>query len=421
MLKKIITIFGIAFAYGMASHLHAGGVILYEISSADTRMASAGWAARAEDPSTLFTNPAGMTRLNRQAELGAQAIFAHVEFDPDEKTTVEGEHGHANKWLPSGSFYYVQPYNECLTFGLGTLGYFGADLSYNHDWVGRYYVQKVLMQGISFVPSVAYKVDEHWSIGAGVNLMYGFFKQRSAIRNFLDFQSDGFFTMHDYRFGCGGVFGILYEFSPCTRVGVQYLSSVKLNFHDKPNFKNIGPFLTDLLEVLGILDANVRVHVKVPQGVMLSFYHDFNTCWSLMGNVGWQQWSQFQFVTVSLADPAATTLTSTVKYRDTWHVALGVQNYVQENLILSGGIAYDTSAISNKERPLTFPIGHQLRIGTGARWFPRETMAVDFCTELQWQGDLKVDVNKGIIAGHVDGDFKNSYVVFANVNVTWVF
>ena len=43
--------------------LSGGGVCLYEISTADVRLASAGWSARAEDPSTLFTNPAGMTRL----------------------------------------------------------------------------------------------------------------------------------------------------------------------------------------------------------------------------------------------------------------------------------------------------------------------------------------------------------------------
>src|SRR5688500_9603409 len=89
--------------------LQGGGIFLYEVSSADTRLASAGWSSRANDPSTLFTNPAGMTRLCKQLELGAQVIYNHVHFDPDAATNVNGTDGNANIWLPSGSFYYIHP------------------------------------------------------------------------------------------------------------------------------------------------------------------------------------------------------------------------------------------------------------------------------------------------------------------------
>jgi long-chain fatty acid transport protein len=38
----------------------AGGMIAYEIGTADVGLASAGYNARAQDASTVFTNPAGM-------------------------------------------------------------------------------------------------------------------------------------------------------------------------------------------------------------------------------------------------------------------------------------------------------------------------------------------------------------------------
>jgi hypothetical protein len=41
----------------------AGGISLYEIATPDVGLAAAGYAARAEDASTVFTNPAGMSRL----------------------------------------------------------------------------------------------------------------------------------------------------------------------------------------------------------------------------------------------------------------------------------------------------------------------------------------------------------------------
>ena len=44
-----------------ASHAsHAGGLILYEFPTAEVELAAAGYAARAQDASTAFTNPAGM-------------------------------------------------------------------------------------------------------------------------------------------------------------------------------------------------------------------------------------------------------------------------------------------------------------------------------------------------------------------------
>src|SRR5881628_728084 len=42
-----------------------GGIELYEIATPDVGLASAGYAARAQDASTLFKNPSGMSRLSQ--------------------------------------------------------------------------------------------------------------------------------------------------------------------------------------------------------------------------------------------------------------------------------------------------------------------------------------------------------------------
>lgn len=401
--------------------INGGGATLYEISSANTRLASAGWSARADDPSTLFTNPAGMTRLcGDQLELGAEAIFAHIKFEPDASTTISGGDGKADIWLPSGSLYYVHQCSEDLSLGIGNLGYFGADLVYDHDWAGRYYVQKALLEGISLVPAAAYKINEQWSIGAAVNLMYGFLKQRAAVRNIFDTLPDGYLNFHDARFGCGGIFGVLYE--PCsgTRVGFQYMTPVRLDFHAQPKFHNLGPILTDVLTDIGIIGSKLDLHVNVPQSVMFSVYHELNNCISLMANIGWQQWSNFEMATVSFADLESTTLKSKNKFQDTWHAAIGAEWHLDECLKISGGIAYDSSAVTNKNRPLTFPIGSQWRFGTGLNWEINECLNLDLSTELQWQGKLKADIDKPI-AGHVSGSFKDTYILFIGSGLNYSF
>lgn len=55
--------------------------IFYEIGTEDTALAGAGQAARARDASTLFTNPAGMTRLpDHMVTTGLQAMGRYSLF-----------------------------------------------------------------------------------------------------------------------------------------------------------------------------------------------------------------------------------------------------------------------------------------------------------------------------------------------------
>src|SRR5262249_16058026 len=67
----------------------AGGMSLYEIAPPDLGLASAGYAARADDASTLFKNPAGMSRLGgAQLQGGLQALYGSVSFSPDANTSA---------------------------------------------------------------------------------------------------------------------------------------------------------------------------------------------------------------------------------------------------------------------------------------------------------------------------------------------
>ena len=87
----------------------AGGALLYEVGTPDTGLASAGWAARAEDAATVLTNPAGMTRLqDTDLLLGLQMLYGDLGFVPDERTTVAGgDGGNPVGWFLAAGAYYV--------------------------------------------------------------------------------------------------------------------------------------------------------------------------------------------------------------------------------------------------------------------------------------------------------------------------
>ena len=72
----------------LASSAWAAGMYQYEVGSQDTGLASAGYASRAQDASTVFTNPAGMTRLERpEMTAGINFWYLYTRFSPDANTS----------------------------------------------------------------------------------------------------------------------------------------------------------------------------------------------------------------------------------------------------------------------------------------------------------------------------------------------
>lgn len=400
------------------SYVDAGGLILYEVGTPDLGLASAGWAARANDAGTAFTNPAGMTRLRKKQVLfGAQPIYIHIKFDPNSKTTVKGTDGNSSTWFPAGGAYAVAPMTDRLSVGAAATGYFGAALDYGHHWVGRYYLVRSLCQGYSFIPGAAYKFTDNLSIGISANIMYSVFRTHEQVNNALDKSRDGRLRLTGDNWAVGAILGVLYEFDNCTRWGVQYISEVKQKFNLKPTFRGIGPKLNEILNMTGVLDSRVKILCNIPHCIMLSGYLKITPSIALMGNLGWQQWSRFGRVDISLNNQNSTTLSTSLNYDDTWHAALGLEYFFDESSTWTMGVAYDSSMVSDKHRTVSLPVGQQWRLGTGYQYICTENVKICVAYELMWSGDLRLFQNRGPLAGTVAGKFSNTANNFFNLSI----
>jgi long-chain fatty acid transport protein len=321
----------------------AGGLFLYEIGTADVGLASAGYGARAQDASTVFTNPAGMTLLERTQVLGAgQLLWGNTRFSIDDSTSPQlgsDNGGHAfgsSGWFLGGGGFVSYSVSPRLKLGLAFTGNFGVPLNYDDDWVGRYYVQDATLLGLSILPSIAYKVTDKLSVGASLNTMRGIFKNRTAVNNpdrlaadprlgLVD-QPDGHLTLEDDTWGFGFNLGALYEFTRATRVGVTYNSQVNLNFSAPIKFTGLSSGLSALLDSRGLLNATLDVGIQVPQQVMASVFHQINDHWAVLGSAGWQQWSRFGQVQIGIDASNPTSLTTSLDSRTpgTWRWALSI-------------------------------------------------------------------------------------------------
>lgn len=288
-----LSVFGIETA-------RAGGVMLCEFGTAEIGLASAGYGARAQDASTVFTNPAGITRLDGTQFLASgQILWSNTEFSADADTSpaLGGEEGGravgSDGWFPGGGSFLSYSVSPDFKLGVALTGNFGRALEYDEDWVGRYYVKETALIGMSFVPSVAYKATDKLSFGAGLNVMYGIYKNEVAINNVNPSIGDGELSMDDEELGWGLNLGLLYEINEKIRLGLVWNSEVDLDFEAEAEFQDLAPGLESLLNGRGLLNSTIKMGVKVPQQLMGSFFAQLNDRWALLGNAGWQEWSKF--------------------------------------------------------------------------------------------------------------------------------
>jgi len=113
----------------IASTAQAGGLLLYEFGTAEPGLAAAGYAARAQDASTAFTNPAGMTELDgTQVMVGGQLMWLNTQFSvggatsPDLGSEDGGRAFGSNGYVPGGGAFLTHRVSPDLALGFAVAG-----------------------------------------------------------------------------------------------------------------------------------------------------------------------------------------------------------------------------------------------------------------------------------------------------------
>ncbi|MGE8190255.1 OmpP1/FadL family transporter [Pseudomonas sp. NPDC086278] len=401
---------------------NAGGIMLYEVGTDNVGLANAGAAARAQGPSTIASNPAGMSYLSgTQITGGLQVLYGDLTFNRDANTNVSGSgSGNALDPIPGGSFFITHQLDEHWSVGFGSYGDFGLAANYDNDWSGRYFAQNASIAGLSLVPSVAYRFNDQWSVGVGVKAMYGMLQTQTAIdRSPLDRtdRNDGQLKYKDNTWGYGANLGVIYAPQPGTRIGLAYTSKVDLDFEDGLDVKGSGP-LTNRLNGL-----NTKIDTQVPQTVTLSLFQQLDPKWAMLATVNWQDWSQFGEVGVQVDTNVAGSQSSTIdaNYKDTYQLALGAQYQATQQLLWNFGIAYDTSAVSDHNRTLNVPMNDSWRLATGATYALNKDTDINVSWALVWLGDMPVDQTKTLSGDRTSGQFDNAWIQALTGNMTWRF
>lgn len=380
---------------------HAAGLYLYEIATEDTGLASAGQAARAQDASTLFTNPAGMTRLpDRMVTGGLQALYGDVNYAMDNDAGLQGKSpGNIIGWFPGASMFYTQKINDAFTAGIGLYGNYGLGLDFG-NWAGSRLLSKSTLVGLTLSPALAWKLNDRLSLGFAPGINYGFLSLTRQVDGSDEKQTDHDWAMN-YRLG------MLFTITDRTRAGLTWQSKTEYHFNIDatarfPRAENLPDYHLPL-----------SAQVNTPQQLMFSLVHDLNTQWSVMGNLGWQDWSAYGSNQIAVNDNL---VERNNRLQDTWHTALGVQFRPDEKWRLNTGIAWDSSFYrSQNETSLTMPSAEAWRFGVGAQY--QVTSASNIGAAFEY---LKMESAK-VAAPAIKGEFENPSIYFMSVNYSHTF
>ena len=384
----------------MACSANAGGLYLYEMGTEDLGLAGAGSAARAQDAATVATNPAGMTRLDgNQLTIGIQALYGDLSYDLD-NPALQGP-GNVIGWLPAASAFYSHSITDDLKLGFALFGNFGLALDYGDDWAGRFLVKETTMMGLTLQPSLAYRISEKWSLGGGLGINYGIFKlTRDRLLTGEEIKLD------DTDVAFNAKLGVLFEPGNRVRLGLMWASKVKYVFDVEAQGN---------LAVSGMpWTLPITASVSAPQQIMFSVVTDVSERWSLLGNVGWQQWSDFSNLEVRVGD---TILSPGLDLQDTWHGALGAQFKATAATRLNFGFAYDTSMYNDQNKAsLTMPAGAAWRFGAGVQHQLTEKSSVGTAFQYLLSEDVVVSEPQAL-----SGAYRDPKMYFIGLNYSYRF
>ncbi|EBV3754951.1 fatty acid transporter [Salmonella enterica subsp. enterica serovar Bareilly] len=377
----------------------ASALYFYEIATEDTALAGAGQAARAQDASTIVTNPAGMTRLSDHMFTGGlQAMDGDISYQLDDDSDRQSP-GDILHFIPNGSAFYSQKLNDDLYAGIGMYGNYGLGIDFG-NWAGDRLIKKSTMVAMTLSPSLAYKLNDRVSVGGSVNVNYGFLSLTRNVDGNDEKEKD-----HDWALSYR--LGLLMDLTDNTRAGIAWTSKTEYDFNidGKARFPNLANIEYDL---------PISAQVNAPQQIMLSLVHDLNKQWSVMGDLGWQDWSQFGSPQIAVAGRDADKIN---RLKDSWHAALGVQYRPTEQWRLNAGVAFDSTIYqSQSDVSLSVPTGDEWRFATGAQYQMTPQSNIGFAVSYLHMQSSRVQSPEPF-----KGSYDNPYLWFASVNYSYSF
>ncbi|WP_047305609.1 OmpP1/FadL family transporter [Pseudomonas fluorescens] len=399
-MKKVMLKSTISLAVALAStQLFASGFALNEQSISGMGTGFAGRSSSAEDASTVYGNPAGMSLLKRdQVTVGVAAIDAKTNL----KNVKGGPPGGTSDGdmvpftsVPMG--FFVKQLGNGWALGLGAYAPFGLVTNYEPSSASRYYGDKSVVKVITLQPTVSYAFNDMVSIGFGptINRLSGELTSATPNPNPAFFgRNDGSVKIKGDDTAIGYNVGIIVQPTETTRLGLTYHSKVKykLDGHTDIAGPGFGSFNGSRYDA--------SLDITTPEVVDFSVTQKLDDQWTVYAGSTWTRWSRLKDITVNnqgvpvplggSAGPIGT-ISEPQNWHDTWASAIGVSYKVNKEWVLRSGLSVDQAPTNNTDRSVRIPTGDRKAISFGAGYSPTDDLTLDLAVSYLKEEDVNVN------------------------------
>ncbi|MGY3947040.1 OmpP1/FadL family transporter [Aeromonas allosaccharophila] len=350
----------------IAGQTHAAGFQLAEQSATGLGRAFAGEAAIADNASVLSRNAAAMTRFD-QMSLSGGAIYVSPDVNIEGKTAGLLTHADATAydiaaaaWVPNA--YLIIPLNEQWRLGFSATSYYGLGVKMPDNYSAGHFGNVSDIKTMDLGTSLAYRINEMWSIGAGISAIQG------------EGEVGGVFNVGQHKivkhlegegWALGWNAGVLLTPSQNTRIGLSYRHDTTLTLEGNAQGANgLTPY-----------EDTGRLDLPLPATAELALFHQLTDKLALHGSLNWTNWSKFVQLEAEL-DHQGSMHIKDEHWEDSWRYAVGMTYQVTPQWQLRSGVAYDASPVPADRRTISIPDADRLwySLGMGYQFTPNLTV-----------------------------------------------
>ncbi|RPH66523.1 MAG: hypothetical protein EHM83_03785 [Burkholderiales bacterium] len=407
-------------ALAVWSHQALGsGFALFEQNTSGLGNAFAGAAAVGEDASTIYFNPAGMTRIKGRQVVGALSLInVKLEFADNGGSSVPplqspggGSGGDAGALaaLPAGYLSWELQPNR-LWLGVGVGGPFGLATEWNDGWVGRFHAIESAVEAININPSLAWKVNDQFSVGAGISIQ----RMKATFSNAVPYAllaaslgvpgvaagTEGVADIEGDSWSTGWNLGATWQVTPATRLGAAYRSKIEHDIEGDIRFSTRPAQLGAVVP-----DGDVEATVELPDTFSLAVAHDVDARWQVLADYTWTGWGSIPELAILRPNGQAVSRVN-LAFKDSWRIGLGANYRMDERWTLRLGVAYDRTPVQDAERTPRLPDMNRKWASVGAQWRMSQQLAFDVGFTYIFSSDASSDL-RSTTAGNLTGKYSN--------------
>nr|WP_236280884.1 outer membrane protein transport protein [Pseudomonas sp. PA-1-3F] len=379
----------------------ANGIAINEQSASSAGTAYAGRASSALDASTIYGNPAGLSKL-KQTEIsgGFAVIDASDDIHSPSSSATGTNKGDSVPFTVVPFGYLSTPLDDLWSVGAGIYAPYGLINDYEDGFQGRYHGDYSMVKVVTLQPTFSYRINDSIAIGGGptINRISGKLQNDLSTGALNNGRGDTHITIKGDDIALGYNLGVLIDLAPSTTWGLSYHSKVKYKLEGHTRVENSPA----VFALNGKYDT--KLDITLPETVDTSFTHHFNERWTGYLGATWTRWSRLQKIEAqnSGVPPLGQRLGfnkigEPLNWEDTWSVAIGAAYQFSPKWLLRSGFAYDPSPTTNADRNVRIPVGIRRSVTLGAAYSPDKDITIDIAYAYIWENESSV--NQGNSSG----------------------